>query len=181
MSENQSVAVLRESDKFIANIPNLDIKETLKWRSLAKGYIQTTLNNYRASTLSEVQEDRNLAYQSALKAREIDFYLVTHLGRLIQKEQNEGRLASQSKSNTQFKKNGYENETIPVKTLSDYGITAHESSQAQRLAEHEDAIKAVIAKAEEIKDVPTFKDIEKSNKVTRTCSPRWNSLVSLSR
>ena len=55
-----------------------------------------------------------------------------------------GRLDSQSKGPTQF---GCKNVVTPAKTLKDYGLTMQDSLRAQRVAEHQDLIPVVVAKA----------------------------------
>lgn len=72
------------------------------------------------------------------------------LGELIQQEQEAGRLADKG----QPKKCS----TDGTLFLKDYGLTRQDSSRAQRVAEHQDLIPVVVAKAIEAADTPTRKD-----------------------
>ena len=73
------------------------------------------------------------------------------LGELIKQEQEAGRLADKGqpkKCNTD------------VTFLKDYGLTRMDSHRAQQVAEHQDLIPIVVARATELRDIPTRKDLE---------------------
>ncbi len=150
-----SIAKIDEATKALESVKT--IPEVMKWRSMAQGFIVAITKEYReALNMRDGTDDKNLAYESALKAGEFRLKVEARLGELIQLAQKEGTLASQD--------SGKPRKCRTIATLSYYGLTRADSSRAQKIADHKELIPQVVTSATKAKDIPTKQTIFKAIK-----------------
>ena len=140
-----------ETSKLLATIAN--IGDCRKLLAVAEGFVVAAAREYKAAaTMPDVKEDRDRAYQTAVKGGDLRLRTEARLGELIKIEQEAGRLADKG----QPKKCS----TDGTLFLKDYGLTKKDSHRAQKIFVHQDLIPVVVAKAIEAADTPTRKDLE---------------------
>ncbi len=151
-----SLARISELEQELAKIT--DLRDARKALALAQGLMTAARKEYRASEkVSEVREDRDRAYETAIKAGELRLLAEARLGELIRQEQAAGRLAIGKNNLKQYRN---DTDVISVKHLRDYGLSLKDSERAQKVAEHKDLIPLVVIKARETGDLPTRKLLE---------------------
>jgi hypothetical protein len=136
-----TIATIDETERALSTITS--IPDARKWLHISGGLVEATIREYKAADIKGTKEDRDKAYRNAVKAGELRLKLEAILGEQIKREQEAGRLATQDSGR---RKKCATNGTL-IKTLSDYGLDRHESSRAQKIAEHKDLIPVVVAKA----------------------------------
>jgi len=153
MAKETLPAVISEFETVLSTINN--VHDARKMVALAQGFITTARKEYRASELTnEVKEDRDRAYDTAVKAGELRLMAEAKLGELIISEREAGRLAKQTDNQfTSGTRNG-------TSTLKNIGITFDDSARAQKIAEHKDLIPEVVSTAIKNRDIPTRKQME---------------------
>jgi|GEM_PF-2287516 len=156
----QDVTVISEFKQRLATVKDMsDIRRIL---SFSKGLVEATTKEYeRAKNNHNIEQTKAIkeaAFENAIKAGELRLLAEARFGEMIRQEQAAGRLATQSRGNTQY---GSNIDVTPVKTLSDFGITKIESSRAQNIYEHRDLIPAYIVQATETEDLPTRSGFER--------------------
>jgi N6-adenosine-specific RNA methylase IME4 len=140
---------ISEAEKMLANITS--IPDARKWLHISEGLVDATIKEYKAADIKGTKDDRDAAYRNAVKAGELRLQVEARLGELIQQEQEAGRLADKGRPNKC---------RTGATFLRDLGLTRDDSRRAQMVAEHKDLIPMVIAKAMEVADIPTRRDLE---------------------
>lgn len=156
VTKNQkAMATIDETQQALATITN--IPDCRKWLHISEGLVEATIKEYRAADLQGTKDDRDTSYRNAVKAGKLRLKIEAKLGELIRLEQEAGRLAISKNTLKQ-----YRNRTgaITVKRLKDYGLTADDSSRAQRVYDYQYLIPGVVEEAVEAKDIPTRRDLE---------------------
>ena len=150
MGNETSLTVISESIKLLSSIT--DISDSRRMVSVARGLVTAAVKEYKAAaTIGEIKEDRDQAYETAVKAGEFRLMAEARLGELIQQEQQAGRLATEDRSKMS---------NISVTHLKDYGLTKQDSSRAQQIADHQELIQKAVESARRYKDIPTRKSLE---------------------
>jgi len=150
MEDQTQLAKIGDFETLLATIDNLH--DARRMVHLAQGLITTACKEYVASErTTEVKEDRDRAYDTAVKAGELRLMAEAKLGELIKQGQATGNL---------YKPNGNRPSNPSMTRLSDIGISKNESVSSQKIAEHKDLIPEVVATAIKNKDIPTRKQME---------------------
>lgn len=160
------LAKISEFETVLATIDNLH--DARRMLSIAQGLVTTARKEYVASErITEVKEDRDRAYDTAVKVGELRLMAEAKLGELIHLEQETGILLKQAQTKSSHP---------DMTRLIDIGITKQDSFLAQRIAEHKDLIPEVVATAIKNCDIPTRKQLEnliltKARKEPKTTPP----------
>jgi len=158
---NTQLAKISEFEAILATIDNLH--DARRMLSLAQGLVTTACKEYIASErVIEVRDDRDRAYDTAVKAGELRLMAEAKLGELIIAERDAGRMARQS--DNQFT-SGIDNRESPYPngraSLKDIGLSYKEGISATTIAKHKNLIPEVVAEAIANNDIPTRKALER--------------------
>lgn len=145
MVEETALAKITEAERLLSTIT--EIGDARKFLSIARGLVTTAAKEYKAAeTINDSIEERDNAYETAVKAGELRLNAESTLGELIRIEQESGRLGKSSTDGTLY--------------LKDYGLTKQDSSRAKNIFEHRDLISKAVEQARRSKDIPTRKGLE---------------------
>lgn len=151
---------ISQQQQLLSKVKTID--EAQKILHIARGYVVAATKEYKAASISEAKEDKEISCEIGNAATQLQFMTEARLGELIQEEQQAGRLAKQS---------GNRNLPNNVVRLKDYGLTWQDSSRAQRLAEHKELIPDVIIKAIKANRIATRKSLDSIIREKTTPNP----------
>lgn len=144
---SNDVIKIDEIKKSLATITR--VEDARKLLAIAEGLLIATRREYKASNIAgEVIEDRDKAYNTAVKAGELRLLAEAKLGELLKSEKEKGVRAKSSTDGTL--------------RLKDYGIDKRDSFRAQRIANHQDLIPQAVEKAIKRGEIPTREDVERA-------------------
>jgi hypothetical protein len=156
---NITLAKISEAERALASIT--EISDARKMLAIAEGLVTAACKEYKAAgMISDVKEDRERAYQTAVKAGELRLLAEARLGELIKQEQEAGRLALKGRPQK------YSNDGI---FLEDLGLSLKDSHRAQRVAEHRDLIPVVVGRTIERGEDSIQTNLEREGQIFRCC------------
>jgi ParB family chromosome partitioning protein len=143
-----NIAKISEWQTALDNIT--DIHDARRMLSLAQGLVTTARKEYKATERAiEVKEDRDKAYDTAVKAGELRLLAEAKLGELIKNNE----LPPKRDETGKFT---HKETDLPM----DIGLSEWDTKQAKRIAENKHLIPNVVAKAKENGDIPTRQMME---------------------
>jgi len=149
MAKETLPAVISEFETVLSTINN--IHDARKMVALAQGFITTAKKEYVASErTNEVKEDRDRAYDTAVKAGELRLMAEAKLGELIKTGRQTGEILNHGQTKTYH----------DGRSLEDIGLSYKDGINATKIAEHKDLIPEVVASAVKNRDIPTRKQME---------------------
>jgi len=143
------LAKISEFQTFLATIENLH--DARRMMSIAQGLVTTAKKEYIASErATEVREDRDRAYDTAVKSGELRLMAEAKLGELLKASEK-----PQPRSDGgQFARD--DNGVNAV----DYGLSERDQRDSKQIFKHKDLIPEVVAAAIRNNDIPTRKQME---------------------